>query len=93
MLNAVRCRGEFCFMTELAAKLRRFAIECMGCAENAMERATRDAWLEMAQKYLTAAETAEGRRSSDPKKMRDAYVGEWVLPRASSRQFGANASL
>ena len=47
-------------MTESAAELCRFAIECMGCAENAMERATRDAWLEMAQKYLSAADTAEG---------------------------------
>ena len=74
-------------MTEPAAELRRFAIECMGCAENAMERATRDAWLEMAQKYLSAAETAEGRHSSVSKKMRNAYVGEWVLPRASSRQY------
>ena len=74
-------------MTESAAELCRFAIECMGCAENAMEGATRDAWLEMAQKYLSAAETARGRRSRDSKKMRSAYVGEWVLPRASSRQY------
>ena len=74
-------------MTESTAELYRFAIECMGCAENAMERATRDSWLEMAQKYLRAAETAQGRRSRDLKKMRNAYVGEWVLPRASSRQY------
>jgi hypothetical protein len=74
-------------MTESAAELRRFAIECMGCAENAMERVTRDAWLEMAQKYLSAAETTEGRRSSGSKKIRNAYVGEWVLPPASSRQY------
>ena len=73
-------------MTESAVELRRFAIECMACAENAVERATRDAWLEMAQKWLRAVETAEGRRSSDSKKMRNAYVGAWVLPRASSRE-------
>ena len=71
-------------MTQSAAELRRHAVECMACAENAVERATRDAWLEMAQKYLSTAETAEGRRSSNPKKMQNAYVvGEWVLPRAS----------
>jgi hypothetical protein len=46
-------------MTESAADLCRFAIECMGCAENAMERVTRDAWLEMAQEWQRLAKQAE----------------------------------
>ena len=74
-------------MTESAAELRRHAVECMACAENAVEIATRDAWLEMAQKWLRLAEKTEGRHGySKSKVAKTAYIGEWVLPCASTRE-------
>lgn len=74
-------------MTESAAELRRHAVECMACAESAVEIATRGAWLEMAQTWLRLAEKAEGRHGcSKSKEVRTAYIGEWVLPRASTRE-------
>ena len=42
-----------------SAELRGYAVQCLACAQNAMDDGTRAGWVELAQKWIRLAQEQE----------------------------------